>query len=533
MGFNIIEGQVARSDAWDHGYPDLATRFTQDDMLRPEWGASGIYGLMNVQTPDGKTHLVGTVSKSGYIYDFSTKKVVYDFMAGTGGSVNGVSGSFGLSGPISNGDTYDSATYWQSPVDRTNGEGGWYYFGGFITGPVQSGTSFSSLNKYTYLLRTRDLVNWQILVKDQSADASSWRAEIGGLVPTNNKLYILRADLSGAGDQHAGLYSYDGTAPTAGVFTINRDTTEQAHKGVVFNDYFMYSVRQSQSRKNINLITAATGSDSLASVSSITGGTYGADFVYQGSYGKVGGNLVTATQNGYMWSRVNGTTIFVPLCIYSVDGFGRALGWRAGALEVAGGLVIPANAADPSDYIANVGGKLHTNPQSYLLWIGPGGQTKVLDVGGHFSGLAVHGDRLYYGVTEHPSANRYSNYLFGAPALASIHISEIKTRKVPFSMNVLFDGTGKYSATASGVNGLLGGIPTLGYTGGKMRIYCDTSVTLTFSTWTSELYMRDVGTVSITANTAQIIDLAPYLDGNLLGFRLSANATIEGSVTLT
>jgi hypothetical protein len=526
----------------------LHHRFVQDSALHPEWGASGIYGLQTVITPDGKPHLIGTVAKRGYIYDFSDQKVIYDFTAATGGtspSGSTLGGSFNLAGPISNGDTYDAACYWVSPYDRANDGGkGWYYFGGFITGPAIAGTTFSSLNKFSYLLRTRDLINWDVLLKHQSADATSWRAEVTGLVGVDSVLYIMRGDTGGSGDQGAGLYSYNGTpaSANAGAFPITRINSVSAFKGVVANDVFIYSVRGASNCNQIGLMDGGLGNLTLTGVKRMDGGTINADTTYQGSFGKTGGAVIMGNPNGYYWlgGTFFGRNRYVPALITGTPGLKRGIGWRSATVEAAGGLVTTANNLDSfryvNSYTADAG---LDNPESYLLWIGPSGQVRVLDVGGHFSGIAAHGGRLYYGVTEHPAANQYTNYLVGRPELNSIPIEQLKTRVVPYvsqiqynqTASVIGGTTGTYFAATSGVVGLLGGWPTSGYRHAKLRLTSDTAGTLTFYSWSSQMAQVQVGTATFTAGQTQIIDLAQYLDGNLLGIKFSVDAQLSGTAS--
>lgn len=479
---------LAREETrWDGGYPNLAQEVVVNDAAHPEFHGSNIFGLIRVTTPDGKQHLVGTVSKSALIMDFTTGKVVYDFS------------SFGV-GPRAGGDSYNAVAFWK----------GRYYFGGWVITPSPIGASFVTTNKYTYLISTTDLVNWTTHLADKSTSSTGWQAEISELVPTNDFLWLCRADVSSPGTG-LGLYKFDGT-------TITIQDGSAAFKAALNQDRLWYAIRGSSTIKMLDVVTQAATSKAYASVAALTGGTAAYDPTFQGPMRTVGGRVHAFTKSGYVLANQDGTAAsFVPLLPSAVSTVARTLGWRGQVAYVAGGIVIAANVTDPTNLDTT------SAATSLLLWIGPNGNVRVLASGGVFGGVAVFGDRLYWGVSANPHGNNFSNHQAGGVFLDSMPLSEIKTASAPYTERV-------YQPPA--VGNLYGGWPTLGYTRGRFIANSTTSTNLNLWQWTAEQGAVKLGSVALTAGTYTAIDLSPYLGGGILGYSTDdAAAKVDGTIS--
>ncbi len=482
------DGDVHRDDVQCWGYPNLAQEVVVNDEHHPEWQGSNVYGLIRVITDDGMQHLVGTVSKAARIVDFTTGKTVYDFA------------SFGAK-PRSGGDSYGAVAYWR----------GRYYFGGWIIAPHPAGAAFDTTDKYTYLISTTDLVDWTIHLKDKAPDSLSWQAEISDLVATNDHLYILRGDTAGGGTG-TGLWRYDGVE-------ITHVATGPAIYGALNEDTLWYSVRDCDSIGTLDLNTDTSAARILTDVPTMTGGTKTWESVWQGGSAILAGRVHAFCADGFfvLLQDAPDTQVFVPCVMSATPHDKRVLGWRSQMAYAAGGLVVAANTADTD----RLGGT--SAQQSLLLWIGPNGQVRILDTGGMFSGIVVFADRLYYGLSANPHGNNFNNHQVGGITLSSIPLSDIKRTTVALYERV-------YNPQA--INGVWGGYPTLGYTHGKAILTPDAAGTLTIWQWSAERMNQSLGTVTFTAGQTQMIDLAPYFAGGIIGFSYSDEGTLEGSIAL-
>lgn len=467
-----------------NGSPNVSRVVRVNDKLHPEYQGSNIYGLTTVIV-DGVPHLVGTISKAAIIYDFTANKVVYDF-SDFGGE------------PRSGGDSYNATAFWK----------GKYYFGGWIIAPHPAGSSLNLTNKYTYLIATSDLKNWEIIIKDKAPDSASWQAEISDLVPTENYLYILRGDSAGNGTG-TGLWRYNGT-------TVSKISSSPEMKANIFRDKLYRTVRGSSSVSVLNLITNTEETAiSYASIPSKGGGSAALDGGQQGAMGHMFGTNIIGTKNGF----ISSAGVFVPLFISSITDKSRTVGWRSKMIEVNGGLVMPVN-----EYDIGAGGAGLT---SALVYFGSGGNIRVLDTGKYFGGLEIFNDKLYYGTSASAHYNDFYNYQQGNPTLGAIDLNSIPSLAVPYQDRIFLN---QYNPSTSGVNGVLGGYPTLGYNNGKLILSSGNAITVTFKRWDLEMDPVNVGTETIQAGQTKIIDLKPYMTGGLLGFAIDVGSFIHGEI---
>ena len=218
----------------------------------------------------------------------------------------------------------------------------------------------------------------------------------------------------------------------------------------------------------------------------------------------------------------------------------RVHGWRSPAKQIAGGIVWAAN-CDVSSSTA------YDAVPSYLLYMTEGGKVKVLMQGAHFGAIEVFNDRLYFGVNSGYHGNNYTRIRNGNPMLMSMPLEQIINGAPPaitenFSYTyVAATGTFPSQSGGSGINGVIGGYPTLGYRGGVLRINSSVANVLTILTWaatrnssgTFGVVCKAYAPIALQANVVQDIDLSEYIkSGDILGYYLSSNCALAGRVVI-
>lgn len=511
-----------------------------DSQYHPGGQGNNIYQLLRV-IRNGAPHLVGSVSKSnGSIVDFTTGEVLYDFS------------QFGGTPRLGN-DSYGCACAWTNPADGITR----YYFGGWIKSPANVPVSGQQdhTNKYSYIIETADFVTWRIVMSDKAQAADSWQAEISALVPTNNALYFFRSDAqvgSAADGTNAGMgigvFKYTGGATAIspaqagplGGGHVTRINTIGGISGTLYMDEVVYkSSFATPTMARINPVDDTAGANFDITNKPIAGRPGSAKTepgTLVGNFGSLGGVLIWGAANGYWLGDPfrDGAFRFVPLLITNNDSnqFTRVCAWRSPVKQVAGGVVFAANLEAGSTDAAN----------SFLVWVGHSGTIKILDVGGSFGAIEVYDDKLYYGVSSNHHAGPITNYKLDNPMLASIPIDRIKSATPPpFAENLKFSsyavgtGVGPFGAW-------VGGYPTLGYRSGRLWLKSSAAGNLTITSINPGKSLITDGSsgnanmgytaIAFTAGEKKSIDLAPYLDGGLLGFEFSAATVLEGRITM-
>lgn len=519
----------------------------------PGGQGSNVYHLIRVPTPNGP-QLVGAMSKGSGIINFTTGETIHDFS------------DLGPGPMLAPGSYAGEQALWTNPVDGVTR----LYLGGWVKRPAIVGATNNHTNKYgwvgEYSINGPRIEFIRYLVLDKAQAADSWQGEVSQLIPTQERLFILRGDIElGSAPSLASLngytYSWDGTnvsgtAPTvttaAGTVTLNANVTlfenVQSVKGGIYGDALLLA-NAGTNVSVFDLVNASyaktTTSFSGITVRALGGSTKAVSSTFRSEFAQLGGMLFHGTTNGYFLGdpRVAGDCVFMPMLATPNGGAGlvRAFGWRARIIEAEGGLIVPVN----SDLFGRTDAI-----QSFLLWIGHGGTVKVLRTGGSFAGVEVHDGRLYYGVSNEPHTDVYSNYKNCRPQLASMALEDIHTAPPP-SFTERISHTA-YTAGSSGTSGYLGGYPTLGYKDGSLWLKSSTAGTLTLSCWSvgkgssSDTVRRDVGTVVFAAGDTKYVDLASLegLDrtgglgrvlggGDVFGWKFSVNTSLIGAVSLS
>lgn len=459
---------------------DISRIIKVNDQLHPEWQGSNVYGLIRMILPDGSSHLVGTVGKSGFIYDFTDNRIVYDF-ADIGGN------------PVAGGDSYHTVARWR----------GKYYFGGWIIAPSPVGETLNTAHKHSYIVETEDLENWRVIMTDQSTSSTSWQAEVSDLIPTEDYLYILRGDI-GKGGLGSGAWIYDGTS-------IRNLTGDHAIKGTIHNDKLHYGIRRSPEIRSIDLLNGAVSSQNYDGGPTRVGGT--STLKVFGSISTLVERLFVGADNGFFLDNM-----FVPLLISPVENEGRIVGWRNQLLHVNGGLLVAAQIQDSGPDEAP--GSASVN--SLLLHISAAGQIRCVATGRFFAAAEVYNDRIYYGTSPHSHRNRHYNYQYSDMMLSTLSLDDLKT--VPYLDRIRYE---TYDPESYGVHGWFGGYPTFAQEKIVLDFTPSEAGTLTIGEWGMETDLRERTTMTFDAGENRVIDLTPYCAGNLIGFRYSTPATLD------
>ena len=519
----------------------------QQSRFAPGGQGDNIYHLLRA-IRNGRPTLVGSVSKGGDgIIDFMTGELLYNFhdfdtLAGATFAPN--ENRLGY-------DSYSACCQWTD----SNGNV-WYCFGGWVKTPALLTTSSDMTNKYSYVVATKDFVNWYIPLADydtaSAGSSSTWACEVSDLIPTPAGLLILRGD----GNYHPGVYLWTGSTTTNSASLITGSDSYSWYKGCVYQDYLI-GVRLTSSY--YGTISLADGLFTVAQVGitstrpSRAGGTWAVpgSFDALGAIQNFGGIQWQGSCDGfYVGLYSDGSAPFVPCFVLPNVGSGSMLrvhGWRSPCKQIAGGLVWAVNCDDS-------GTDAYDAAPSYLLYMTEGGKIKVLMQGGHFGAIEVYNDRLYFGVNSGYHGNTYSRIRNHNPMLMSLPLEQIiNGAPPPITENFSYSytvptGTFPNQSGGSGINGVIGGYPTLGYSRGSLLINSSVSGTLTIMTYVPTRTTSGVqsvvdnvvyGTVALTANTTTQINLANFnsgqnalIDGGILAFMFSAAGTLSGRIAL-
>lgn len=513
-----------------------------DNEWHPGGQGSSVCQLITVPTARGP-QLVGCGGKGSGIINFTTNETIHDFS------------DLGP-GPMLAPDSYGAQALWRkddtSPLRL--------YLGGWVKRPAIVGTTNDHTNKYSWVgefdAETLEFIRYIVLDKAKTSD--SWQSEVSDLIPTPNGLIILRGDAqegTATGDRNHGTWIYNGTDLASGSWTtvdtdpsvpdivikanVARLGSEFAVKGGIYKDQLLVARNYGTDVAVYDLLTnpptAATGISYVTIQTRALSSTKTVDTVWRSRFSKLSSVLWHGTTNGYFLGdpRVGGDCLFMP-CLITPNGGGinRFWGYRSQVLQVGGGIVTTVN--------TDIGGLRTDAAQAFLVYIGMGGTVKILDAGGAFAGLAVYGDRLYYGRANLGHNDTYTNLKDNDVELTSMPLSELRTGRPPaFTERISHTS---YSITTSGENGWLGGYPTLGYSRGYLHLQSSLAGTLTISAWSiakggaTANVKRDVGTLTFTAGQTQGVDLATLagaLTGDMLGFKFSAGTgSLIGSISL-
>lgn len=504
-----------------------------DDEWAPGGQGSNVFQLITVPTRYGP-QLVGCAGKGSGIINFTTGKTIHDFR------------DLGP-GPMLAPDSYVTQALWRkddaSPLRL--------YLGGWVKRPAVVGTANNHTNKYSWVgefdAETLEFIRYIVLDKAKTAD--SWQSEVSDLIPTPNGLIILRGDAqegTATGDRNHGTWIYDGTNAASGSWTtvttdpsvpdivikakVTRLATEFSLKGGVYNDQLLVARNYGTGVLAFDLLTnppTPQGGFSYTAIQTrALGSTKTVDSVWRSRFAKLSSMLWHGTTNGYFLGdpRVGGDCLFLPV-LMSPNGGGvvRAWGYRSQVVQVAGGIVTAVN--------TDIGGLRTDAATAFLVYIGMGGSVKILDTAGAYGGIAVYGDRLYFGRANLGHNDTYTNLKENDVEVASMPVEAIHANRPPaFTERISYTS---YSTTTSGENGFLGGYPTLGYRKGSLWLQSSLAGTLTITCWSvakggaTGNVKRDAGTVVFTAGESKWIDLTTLpgaLAGDILGFKFSAGS---------
>lgn len=544
MGFNIIEGEVNPASAIGRGsLPRPGGVHQLDNEWHPGGQGSNVFQMITVPTRHGD-QLVGCAGKGSGIVNFTTGQVMHDF-ADLG------------PGPMLAPDSYVTQALWrkddQSPLRL--------YLGGWVKRPAVVGTTNNHTNKYSWVgefdAETLRFIRYIVLDKAKTAD--SWQSEVSDLIPTPNGLAILRGDAqegTATGDRNHGVWFYNGsdftdpanwttvdTDPSVPDIVIKANVTrlapEMSVKGGVYNDRLLVARNYGTGNLVLNLLNNPPTSDAGFVYSAVQtralGSTKTVDPIWKSRFSKLSSMLWHGTTNGYFLGdpRVGGDCLFMPSFITpNGAGITRTWGYRTQVVQVAGGIVTAVN--------TDIGGLRTDAVTAFLVYIGMGGTMKILDTAGAYGGIAVYGDRLYFGRANLGHNDTYTNLKENDVEVASIAISDIHGARPPaFTERISYTS---YSTTTSGEGGYLGGYPTLGYKKGSLWLQSSLAGSLTITCWSvakggaTGNVKRDLTPITFTAGESKWIDLSTIpgaLGGDILGFKFSAGTgSLIGQISL-
>lgn len=545
-------------------------------VISPGGQGDGYYHLMDAVI-DGKPALVGGCRGDYRFWNLSTGEVLFDF---TGvafyqppGAVYGAESPAGYTAdaqysfvdPVANVQlglgSYDAQTKWFDPVSKQLK----YYYGGYIkaypAGVTVPTASNDQTYKHSFVLETVDHKTWNVIFLTRNEYAyvgagnnstTKWTGEVSSLCATPGGLYIVLGD----GHFQLGVYKYSGggTPICTGGTTQAAQLTASLVSGTsgwtvhstILWDGNVYG--RDLSSANLRTVAAISSSASAATVAAVPLRGAGAGWTttaYTPSstegYGGIGllGRQAVVGCNGVLIlgqpNALNAAGIAVPFFPVTNAGITayRAAAWRAPMVSCGGALIMPINA----NITSNDGDAI----PSYLCALLPGGQIRILDVGGAFHQIRVFNDRLYYSASPLYISDAFSYHRNIDCTLKSIPVQDVARMTPPplaenFNYSTYKSPT---NAAPSGISGWFAAYPVSGYAKGELTIYSDQAGTLTITRCSAQ---KSNGTnnsaavvytgLAVTASTQLIVDMAPYLKGgDILALSFSPTTTPTTTVT--